>query len=554
MAKQLSQQTIGDFLYHSIKEEGITDVFGVPGDYNFALLDKLEQYEGLTFINARNELNAGYAADAYARLKGMAALITTFGVGELSTANAIAGSNSENVPIIHIVGAPDSSLQKSRKFVHHTLMDGDFQVFRRMFEEISAYSAVLTQENAAFEIKTAIQIAKEKKKPVYLMIADDEVMDELMPREAEWTDTSTEEKPLQNALAHAETLLKTSRKTILLADSKAKSFQLESSMEHLAHRMNIPISCMVYGKGAIDEAHPNYIGIYAGSFGSQDVRQAVEEADCVIAVGLVWADTNTASFTSELNPQKTIEIQPDFVKIGEAEYRLVMADDMLKGLMDIGIKQVDSIPQYTFPYDKKVEIGEEGLLVAEAYYPLLQQFIKEEDIVLAETGTFFYGMSQAKLKRGVSYIAQGGWQSIGYALPATFGACIANPERRVLLFTGDGSLQLTVQEISSMLRHDCKPIIFILNNGDYTIEKYLNTETDYQAYNEIPNWSYTDLPAAFGGEAYCEVVETIGQLQGALKKAEEEVRNKLCLIELVVKEDMDAPDYMKRLRKQKKEE
>lgn len=184
----------------------------------------------------------------------------------------------------------------------------------------------------------------------------------------------------------------------------------------------------------------------------------------------------------------------------------------------------------------------------------MQQFIKEEDIVLAETGTFFYGMSQAKLKQGVSYIAQGGWQSIGYALPATFGACIAAPERRVLLFTGDGSLQLTVQEISSMLRHGCKPIIFILNNGDYTIEKYLNTKTDHQAYNEIPNWSYTDLPAAFGGEAYSEAVETIGQLQGALKKAGEEAVDKLCLIEMIVKEDMDAPDYMKRLREQKKDE
>ncbi len=292
MTKKISQTktrpTIGDFLFHSIKKEGITDVFGVPGDYNFALLDKLEQYEGLTFINARNELNAGYAADAYARLKGIAALITTFGVGELSTANAIAGANSENVPIIHIVGAPDSSSQKSGKLVHHTLMDGDFHVFRRMFEEISAYSAILTQENAAFEITIAIQVAKEKKKPVYLMIADDEVMDELMPREEEWTGISTSEKPFQEALSHAEELLQTSRKTVLLADSKAKSFQLKGRMEQLAEKMNIPVSCMVYGKGAIDEAHPNYIGIYAGAFGSQDVRQAVEEAECVIAVGLVW--------------------------------------------------------------------------------------------------------------------------------------------------------------------------------------------------------------------------------------------------------------------------
>lgn len=150
-------------MFDCLKLEGITEIFGVAGDYNFTLLDTLECYNGIRFIEGRNELNSGYAADGYARIKGISALITTFGVGELSACNAIAGANSEHVPIIHIVGAPPEKDQKEHKLMHHTLMDGNFDVFRKVYEQITAYTAVLTPENAKIEIQTAIRIAKEKK-------------------------------------------------------------------------------------------------------------------------------------------------------------------------------------------------------------------------------------------------------------------------------------------------------------------------------------------------------------------------------------------------------
>lgn len=130
-------RTLGQYLFDCLKEEGIDEIFGVPGDYNFSLLDTLEKYEGIQFINGRNELNAGYAADGYARIKGMAALITTFGVGELSACNAVAGAYSESVPIIHIVGSPKSTEQQEKKLLHHTLMDGDYDVFRKVYENIT---------------------------------------------------------------------------------------------------------------------------------------------------------------------------------------------------------------------------------------------------------------------------------------------------------------------------------------------------------------------------------------------------------------------------------
>lgn len=541
-------KSLGQYLFDCLKLEGITEIFGVPGDYNFTLLDTLEKYNGIEFINGRNELNSGYAADAYARIKGISALITTFGVGELSACNAIAGANSEHIPLIHIVGSPPDKDQKEHKLMHHTLMDGNFDVFRKVYEPITAYSAVVTPENAEIEIPTAIRIAKEKKKPVYLVIADDLVSKPVMGRgEPTPPKPSSNLTTLQAAADQVRQLLDRARKPVLLVDVNAMRFGLQTAVRQLADAMNIPVATMMFGKGAFDESHSNYIGVYGGSFGSSEVQTAVEQADCVIAVGMVWADSNTGTYTAKLNPLVTVDIQPKMIKVGGAEFPNVLAADMLLELQKIGYKGSGAAGKGAFPYDQ-VTGESEAPLLATTYYPRIQRMLKEGDIVVAETGTFYNGMAYVRLPRNVTYITQGGWQSIGYATPSAYGACIAAPDRRVLLFTGDGSLQLTAQEISSMLYYGCKPIIFVLNNDGYTIEKYLNVKTENQRYNQIPRWSYTKLAEAFGGEAFTATVRTNGELEQAFAQADQERASKLCIIEMIAADPMDAPEYMKRMR------
>ncbi len=123
--------TIGDYLLDRLAEVGITELFGVPGDFNLKFLDHVVAHEKIRWVGNSNELNAGYAADGYARLRGIGAFLTTFGVGELSAANAIAGSYAENVPVIHIVGSPRKELQASVAKIHHSMGDGDFARFFR---------------------------------------------------------------------------------------------------------------------------------------------------------------------------------------------------------------------------------------------------------------------------------------------------------------------------------------------------------------------------------------------------------------------------------------
>ncbi|RKP58233.1 alpha-keto acid decarboxylase family protein [Cohnella endophytica] len=544
----VTQKTLGQFLFDCLKLEGITEIFGVAGDYNFTLLDTLERYNGVRFISGRNELNSGYAADGYARIRKMSALITTFGVGELSACNAIAGANSEHVPLIHIVGAPPEMDQKNHKLMHHTLMNGNFEVFHEVYKLITAYTAVLTPENAKIEIPTAIRMAKEKKKPVYLVVADDLVIKPILSRiEPVPQRPSSNLKTLQAATDHVRKLLERAHRPVILVDVKTMRFGLEAAVRQLADALNVPVATMMFGKGAFDETHPNYIGMYEGSFGSSKVQTLVGNADCVIAVGMIWADNNTGNFTAKLNPLVTIDIQPEMVKVAEADYPNVFAADMLLAVQKVGYKGQGLAEKATFPYDQ-ITGSTEKPLTATIYYPRFQQMLKEGDIVIAETGTFYNGMAQVRMPLNVTYIAQGGWEAIGYATPSAFGACIAAPDRRVLLFTGDGSLQLTAQEISSMLYYGCKPIIFILNNDGYTIEKYLNVKTEDQQYNKIPRWSYAKLAEAFGGDAFAVTVRTYGELDQAISQAEKERVNRLCIIEMIAADPMDAPENMRRMR------
>ncbi|SDI63870.1 alpha-keto acid decarboxylase family protein [Natribacillus halophilus] len=544
--------TVGEFLFQCLEREGMTEIFGVPGDFNFPLLDTLEGYEGIDLIDNRNELNAGYAADGYAHVKGMAALITTFDVGELSASNAIAGAYSENIPLIHIVGSPDSNDQKAERKIHHSLMNGDFDVFRKVHEHITAYAVKITADNAGIEIPRAIRIAKENKKPVYLDFPMDQVLEPVGPSKDEENEEGTDSEPLHAALEQAKQQLDQAGNTVLLVDFNTLRYDLESHVQALAEKMNVPVAQMLQGKSGFDEEHPQYIGMYAGALGDQDVRAKVEEADCIIAVGLLWSDFNMAKYTADLDTEKMIVVHPRSMAVAEREYENIYAVDALKALQEWDYREEGAVERITSIYDEVVGAPEEKLAAA-TYYPRFQNMLKQDDVMIIDTGTLSYGMSQVRLPSGALFISHGAWQSIGYATPAALGAAIAADERRVLLFIGEGALQFTVQELSSLIENGCKPIIFILNNQGYTIERYLNIDHPYADYNDIPRWDHMTLAAGFAGgrDLFKTEVRTNGELDEAIQQAEQ--YDGMSLVELIVTDPMDAPEYLHNLRENEKE-
>ena len=185
-------ETVIQYLLGRLKGLGIKDIFGVPGDFAFPINDAICDDKELRWIGCCNELNASYAADGYARTKGMAVLSTTFGVGELSALCGIAGSFAERNIIFHIVGIPKTSVQERRAIVHHTLGHGEFDRFMGMAGPVVCAKTLLTPENCVSEVERVISAALENSRPVYIAIPHNYVHEEIP------TCTFPENKPVTN--------------------------------------------------------------------------------------------------------------------------------------------------------------------------------------------------------------------------------------------------------------------------------------------------------------------------------------------------------------------
>ncbi len=436
-------------------------------------------------------------------------------------------------------------VQQEHKQMHHTLLNGDFDVFRKLSENITEYNAVITPENATLEIPLAIQKAKENKKPVYLLFATDIVSKNVVKRPINLENKQTNQKNLQAAIKHIDQMLSVAKNPLLISGTFVSRYNLQSQVEQIVQKMNLPVTTMIMGKGSYDESNKNYIGLYAGGLGSKDVKNIVETSDCILSVGTKWSDYNTGAFTAMLNPLNIIDIQPYYVTVGVTVYENILIKDLLDGLLSKVDIKVSSVPTATFPYtENHASLGDD--ISSKYYYPRFQSMFKENDVIVADAGTFQFGIAELRLPKGATYITQGGWGSIGYGTPAAFGACIADKNRRVILFVGDGSNQMTVQEFSSILYHNCKPIVFLVNNKEYTIEKYLNINEKQTHYNDIPIWDYSKLIEAFGGNAYTAKVYTNKELDEAIKQVELQCQDRFCFIEIYAPQ-MDAPEIVHKM-------
>ncbi|EBH8663018.1 alpha-keto acid decarboxylase family protein [Salmonella enterica subsp. enterica serovar Luke] len=509
--------TVADYLLDRLAGCGIGHLFGVPGDYNLQFLDHVIDHPTLRWVGCANELNAAYAADGYARMSGAGALLTTFGVGELSAINGIAGSYAEYVPVLHIVGAPCSAAQQRGELMHHTLGDGDFRHFYRMSQAISAASAILDEQNACFEIDRVVGEMLAARRPGYIMLpADVAKKTAIPPTQALALPVHEAQSGVETAFRyHARQCLMNSRRIALLADFLAGRFGLRPLLQRWMAETPIAHATLLMGKGLFDEQHPNFVGTYSAGASSKEVRQAIEDADRVICVGTRFVDTLTAGFTQQLPAERTLEIQPYASRIGETWFNLPMAQ-AVSTLRELCLECAFAPPP-TRSAGQPVRI-DKGELTQESFWQTLQQYLKPGDIILVDQGTAAFGAAALSLPDGAEVVVQPLWGSIGYSLPAAFGAQTACPDRRVILIIGDGAAQLTIQEMGSMLRDGQAPVILLLNNDGYTVERAIHGAA--QRYNDIASWNWTQIPSALNAaqQAECWRVTQAIQLAEVLER------------------------------------
>ncbi|WP_201242382.1 alpha-keto acid decarboxylase family protein [Salmonella enterica] len=533
--------TVADYLLDRLAGCGIGHLFGVPGDYNLQFLDHVIDHPTLRWVGCANELNAAYAADGYARMSGAGALLTTFGVGELSAINGIAGSYAEYVPVLHIVGAPCSAAQQRGELMHHTLGDGDFRHFYRMSQAISVASAILDEQNACFEIERVLGEMLAARRPGYIMLpADVAKKTAIPPTEALALPVHEAQSGVETAFRyHARQCLMNSRRIALLADFLAGRFGLRPLLQRWMAETPIAHATLLMGKGLFDEQHPNFVGTYSAGASSKEVRQAIEDADRVICVGTRFVDTLTAGFTQQLPAERTLEIQPYASRIGETWFNLPMAQ-AVSTLRELCLECAFAPPP-TRSAGQPVRI-DKGELTQESFWQTLQQYLKPGDIVLVDQGTAAFGAAALSLPDGAEVVVQPLWGSIGYSLPAAFGAQTACPDRRVILIIGDGAAQLTIQEMGSMLRDGQSPVILLLNNDGYTVERAIHGAA--QRYNDIASWNWTQIPPALNAaqQAECWRVTQAIQLAEVLERLARPQR--LSFIEVMLPK-ADLPELLR---------
>ncbi|WWD00611.1 hypothetical protein V866_007546 [Kwoniella sp. B9012] len=592
------------YVVERLKQAGVKQVFGVPGDFNLGL-DYVEADPDIEWVGNANELNAAYAADGYARVKGgLAVIVTTFGVGELSALCGIAGALAERVPVLHIVGAPSTKLQSKESLLHHTLnLPGSFNTFSTMSAPLSCSQALLNQIppktpttwTEAFD-KTLSDVL-EQCRPGYVEIPTDafhakvsteglkqtlphphsapppeSVAAAVSPQETQSSATSSlaaasttapVRAPSDDVTAHVvediTQRFKNAKKPVILVDACAGRFGMAGEVRKLVEGCGIRFFETPMGKSLLDEHHPLFGGCYAGANSLPAVREEVESADFVLYVGALKSDFNSGSFSVNIDPKITIELHSFTTTIGYAAYPTTdirhVLPDLLPAFQEV-VQSRAASPVGGESVEQKVKAGRVESIVPEPkgneikhewLWPRVGKWFADDDIIITETGTSSFGLTNVLLPSHSTYIAQILWGAIGWSVGACLGAAMAAQEddrnRRTVLFVGDGSLQLTLQEIGTMLRRGVHPYLFVLNNDGYEIERQIHGVN--AKYNDIQLYDHQLLLPFLAGKScptpyQSYAVKTPSELNELLESEEFNRPDKLRLIEVYMPRG-DAP-------------
>jgi TPP-dependent 2-oxoacid decarboxylase len=515
----MHEMTVSRYLLWRLEEAGLEHMFGVPGDYVLDFMDRVVESR-IRLIGNCNELNAGYATDAYARLKGIGAACVTYGVGGLSILNAVAGAYAERSPVVFISGAPRAAQRIAGTHMHHTLTG--YQIQLEIFARVTVDSVQLTNPHTApDEIDRVLVNCLSEHLPVYIELPVDMVdapcraplaLDFQHPH-------GSHEPALEECVREITALIDSARKPVILVGVEVHRFGLGDALLRLVEKSGIPYGTTIDGKSALPEKHPLFMGVYMGALSRDTVKARVEGADGVLSFGAMTTDINTGGFTARLPEQRMVRAHKDRVRVSSHFYDRVWMGDLIEALTaGLGPHRY-AVDHPEDPHGAKgaYTVDPSAPLRVVRFYDRLNRFLRPEHLVLAETGDAMFAASELYIGDPEGFISQAYYLSIGYALPATLGVCLAQPGKRVVLLQGDGSFQMTAQELSTLLRQHCNPIIFLLNNDGYVIERLIHDGP----YNDIQPWRYHELPAAFGGDALSLEVRSEGELEDALTVAGE---------------------------------
>ncbi len=495
--------TVGSYLAARLSQIGLKHHFAVAGDYNLVLLDELLTNPDLKQVYCSNELNCGFSAEGYARAHGAAAAVVTFSVGALSAFDAIGGAYAENLPVILISGSPNSNDYATEHLLHHTLGTRDFSYQLEMAKKITCAAVSIRSALHAPElIDHAIRTALKEKKPAYIEIACNISAAPCAapgPVSAVINEEPSDPETLKAAVAAAAAYLRARKKPVLLIGSKLRAAGAEKEAIKLAEALGCSVAVMAAAKSFFPEDHPQFAGIYWGEISSPGAREIVDWSDGLICLGAIFNDYSTVGWNAMPSGPNVLNADFDRVYFEGHDFGRIRLREFLVALAGAVEKRDATMVEYRRiqserPPEKPAK--PDAKLMRAEMVRQIRPLVTADTTVLAETGDSWFNGMLLKLPGGARFEVEMQWGHIGWSVPATFGYAVAAPQRRVIAMIGDGSFQLTAQEVSQMIRLKLPVIIFLINNHGYTIE----VEIHDGPYNNIKNWDYAGLISAFNAE------------------------------------------------------
>ncbi|CAG57795.1 ARO10 [Nakaseomyces glabratus] len=544
--------TFGEYVFRRLLSCGTKSVFGVPGDFNLALLEHLYDdsvADALRWVGNCNELNAAYAADGYSRYTNkIGCLITTYGVGELSALNGVAGSFAEDVKVLHIVGVASSQTScknTDNKNVHHlipALNDSNFvspnhkTYYEMVKDRVCCAAEYLEDIDVACDmLDKVIEDMYRYSKPGYLFIPADfaDMMVSTRNLVARPTITLEQaiaplvgcgESQLEAIVAKVAQLIYNSSNPCILGDVLTDRYGVSQQLNSLISHCQMWNFSTVMGKSVIDESNPYYKGLYNGRECSSSVIEDFSKCDLILHFGIERNEINNGHYTIDYNEHigaNVVEFHSDYIRFFNSKTK---EEDMIRGVNFVHVlnrlQPAIQADKLSFNYqecsttsnaDSKIDSQSSNEITQEFLQDIMPQYLNPGDVLVCETGSVQFGVRDYRFPSNVKYVSQGFYLSIGMALPASLGVGIGmqdypmshipNPEEieyepKLILFEGDGSAQMTIQELSTMLHNNVKMEIFLWNNDGYTIERAIKGPT--RSYNDIAPWNWTKMFEAFG--------------------------------------------------------
>ncbi|MBX9671649.1 MAG: hypothetical protein K2X93_28935 [Candidatus Obscuribacterales bacterium] len=533
----MSKSKLADYLFNRIKEHGVDCTFGIPGDFVLPIYAAQERAELKTVVMT-HEPSVGFAADAYARLRGLGVALVTYGAGGLNMINPIGLAYAEESPVLVISGSPETRYRSQKPQLHHCVKTFDTQY--NVFKEVTESQALLSNPSTAQgEIDRVFDTTISQSRPGYIEIPRDMVNQEIPTSPRQPADTEHSAQALSEVVSEVIERLKSAKRPVVLAGVEVRRFGLKDKVVALVQALNLPVVTSILGKASFPESHPNFIGIYFGQFGNPKLKEYVEDSDLILSLGTVLTEMETAGYTARLPQEYLVQATAREINVGYHNYSGVSLSDFVDELSDKLTSKVKPALRFSIPDIEPENLappkGKKNLTVA-AMIEDLNEMLNQNYSVVSDVGDCLYaGLS---LKTDI-FIAPGYYSSMGFGVPAGIGAQVAEPRRRSVILVGDGGFQMTGMEISTACKLGLNPIVIVFNNASYAMLRFIDKDRDYY---DLARWDYAGLAKAVGGKGV--QATTRDEFQKALADAQNS--DSLFLIDAVIEKD-DISPTLKRL-------